>query len=132
MLVNITGNFDGHILGDDIVMTCEWGNNPAFKTVTWKRSTRQEISSTVWIFEGNGTHVHQQTTQFVDKFTAVESDHYTARHLLVLKGITEEDEGEYWCELDILTEHVTSDRRMLTIQEGGWISCKIFTRHMLR
>ena len=73
------------------------------KTVIWYRKLTHGASEPIWIFifrdlivQGNAIY-----PGFVRNIVPSEQDEFTEFHKIILTSVTSDDDGEYWCVVQI-------------------------------
>ena len=85
-----------------VTMICIWGNNDDNKTVTWYRQTNN-VTQQIWRFVGTATHVTENEALGGkgDEFRAAAQKNFLHEHRLILLHAFDDDEGLYWCDVEI-------------------------------
>ena len=105
--------------GDSVELWCSWGNIDVNKRVTWFRETSSSGMKTIWSYEGgrltSQTVSNVAASGYEDKLIKVKQNTYRTQHKIKLLNAQKEDEGKYWCVVDINGVTTTSPSPKLTV-----------------
>ena len=86
-------------------MTCAWERNTDRKLVKWFRQAKKEDYDEVpiWAFQGDESSDNPGSAEadFVDKIKSVKQESYATYHRIFLLNALKEDEGFYYCTVDV-------------------------------
>ena len=105
--------------GDSVTLECSWGHIGVNKRVTWLRETNSNGMETVWSYEGgqltSQIALNEAASGYEGKFINVGQNTYRTQHKIKLLNAQKEDEGKYWCVVDINDVNTTSPSPKLTV-----------------
>ena len=93
-------------MGSDVDMLCLYQNTDKLKKIDWKRKRPNQNEELLWIFRGGNDRASVSSNHlkpgYLYKFTGYhyQQDYSTMHHISLLR-VSEDDVGEYWCEISI-------------------------------
>ena len=98
------------IAGDDVTLSCLLGEDPIKlrKQILWYKHTDVDPSFTscelIWRFVGDTVvEYNQATPSYQALITSSNQEDFTYSHQIVLKNVTDVNEGAYFCSVNITT-----------------------------
>ena len=105
--------------GDSVELWCFGGKIDVYKRVTWIRETNSNGMETIWSYEGgrllSDTVLNEAASGYEEKFIMVQQRSYRIQHKIKLLNAQKEDEGKYWCVVDINGVNTTSPSPKLIV-----------------
>ena len=101
----------------DIIMTCSWSDALINKRVVWFRKRPGSPAEFIHVFVQEGDQIINTTnSEMRDKFEPIEQDNYFREYKLALLDASDDDEGDYWCALNVTANKgFNSSAKALTV-----------------
>ena len=101
------------LLKSNIILTCDWGNLALKKTVYWERIVNG-MEQPLWLYE-DGSPPNNLPLSNSIQIEHVGTDFPSTEHKIMIKEVSNDDEGEYQCSVNVTSIQSYSDKKKLLI-----------------